>query len=148
MCSFPCTCITPRPTPQPPSPPASQPPHLHGRVAVLDIHSHGKFEPSDVESGGIPVGMAEDYTISTHYFISPAYHVHHFNMNLSPQHMSDICSYTCQFKTVLEGSFGICCVVECHLCSCLSKFFSFYFYFWVSKLRKVGSLACLEQADH
>lgn len=60
------------------------PPPTQGRVAVLDSHSHGKFEPSDVESGRIPVGLAEDYTISTHDFIMPAYHVHHFNMTRSP----------------------------------------------------------------
>lgn len=53
-------------------------------MAVIDIHSHGKYEPSDGESGGIPLGMTADYTTSTHDFISPVYHVHDFNMTLSP----------------------------------------------------------------
>lgn len=71
------------------------PPHTpHGRVAVLDIHSHGEFEPSDVESVVIPVGKAEDYTISTHDFISPVYRVHHFNTAFpSPTRVQHLLTY-------------------------------------------------------
>lgn len=46
-------------------------PPAHGRTAVFDSHTRGNVEPFDVQSGGIPGGLAEDYTSSAQDFISP-----------------------------------------------------------------------------
>lgn len=45
---------------------------LRARLQILDSHTvMVSFHPSDVEPGSIPVSMAEDYRVFTHYFITP-----------------------------------------------------------------------------